>query len=236
MPHNRYYIDHPLNLFDNVSFEEAEFNHMVKVMRVSVNEEIEIINGNGVLAKALIYSIEKKSVHATIQEIQKESKPKKSFIIAQALLKGASLDLICEKNAELGCDEIWLYTASLSEKDSISDNQIDRLNKVLIAATKQCGRLYLPKIVIFKNLKELIHFSKMPLFYGDVDPTSPKIKDAIEKESSLVFIIGPEKGFDKKEEELLKSSLAKGVSLHPNILRAETASIAASCLISNSFL
>jgi 16S rRNA U1498 N3-methylase RsmE len=58
MPHNRYYIDHPLNLFDNVTFEEAEFNHMVKVMRVCLNEEIEIINGNGTLAKALIYSIE----------------------------------------------------------------------------------------------------------------------------------------------------------------------------------
>lgn len=87
MPHNRYYIDHPLNLFDDVSFDEAEFNHMVKVMRVSLNEEIEIINGDGVLAKAIIRSIEKKSVHATIQEIKKESKPKKRLYYCSSSFK-----------------------------------------------------------------------------------------------------------------------------------------------------
>jgi len=47
----------------------------------------------------------------------------------------------------------------------------------------------------------------------------------------MVFVTGPEKGFSERELKLLDEK-AIGVRLHRNILRAETAPIAATCFFS----
>jgi 16S rRNA U1498 N3-methylase RsmE len=49
-------------------------------------------------------------------------------------------------------------------------------------------------------------------------------------EERVIFVTGPEKGFSDKELKWLDNH-GSGISLHKNILRAETAPIAAICLL-----
>jgi 16S rRNA (uracil1498-N3)-methyltransferase len=226
---NRFYI--------NDSFEESptidgsEFHHLVHVMRAQNGDEIELVNGHGVLASARIETIKKKSASLRILHREKQSKPSPSLISAIAILRMEKLDWAIEKATELGADAITLFPAEHSEKKQLSENQVERLRNISIAAMKQCGRLYLPAIAILSSLERVLELDAMALF-GDTDPKAPML-EAIPDSSPILFITGPEKGFSTSEDELLKQR-AKGVRLHMNILRAETAPIVALSLLSRT--
>lgn len=234
MPHYRFFKSGSLHVSDQITFTDEEYRHIVKVMRLEKGELLEIVNGNGFLAIAKITTIDKSSVKCLIQKIDHEKKEEKEFIIAQAIIKPSSLELICEKNAELGASEIWIFPADYSEKESLSDHQIDRISRHFISAIKQSGRLYLPKIRSFPSLDAILEELGYTFLFGDTTEKKEKIPQKLEM--TPVFIVGPEKGFSLDELSLLKKRGAKGVILSKNVLRAETASIAASTLLGVSLL
>lgn len=231
MPHNRFFSQNALDVGQKVYLDEDESHHAIKVMRLSIGDKIEIVDGKGHLAIARAVLIEKKTVVCEILSIETETEPPFKYIIAQGLLRHTSMELVCEKITELGAQALWIFSADLSEKETLSEHQIQRLYRHRLSALKQCGRLLLPEISFFSSLEELVRASPYPLFFGDIESGAPSLKEAI-KEKKAVFVVGPESGFSKKEEDLLKNHGAQGVSLHPLILRAETASLAASAQLS----
>lgn len=233
MPCYRFFVEAPLNISERVCISDSEHHHMTKVMRLKTGDEVELVNGKGILAKAVIESLSKERAECLIKESFFEEKHKRSFIIAQSILRGSSLEFIVEKNTELGAEAIWIFPATYSEKDSLSKNQLERLHKHTLSAMKQCGRLYLPEIRVLNSLSEILSLSSYDFFYGDIAPTAPKLQEPLlECKNTLVFFIGPEQGFHEKEIMTLKKANSRGVSLHYNILRAETASVVASTLLS----
>ncbi|MEI8300884.1 MAG: RsmE family RNA methyltransferase [Chlamydiota bacterium] len=239
MPHNRFFVDTSFTLDSHLTLPEEESYHIIKVMRLQVGESFELINGKGFLAEAKLESIGKKDLVCSISKLSFTEKPKNPWIIAQAFLKPSSLELLVEKNTELGMDQLWLFPAYYSEKSDLSSNQEKRLYAHRVSAIKQCGRLYLPTIRLFDSLEKLCEVATKTsshLFYGDIDPKAPKLLSCLYNKQLLtppIFFIGPEQGFYKKEELLLKKFNVQAVSLNPNILRAETASMTASALLAH---
>lgn len=224
MPAERFYIDQPLT--DTLTLEGTEFHHLAHVMRVRVGEEIELVNGRGALATATVLAITKHNATLSILSSSQSPLPEPRIILALPLMRLPKLELIIEKCTELGADAFWLYPAHHSDKDDLSPNQFERLTHIAISAMKQCGRLDLPPIKILAHFADLFGKPYTYLF-GDTRPDAPKITPG----EKNVFITGPEKGFSEKEVTLLEKS-AIGVRLNKNILRAETAPIAAVALLS----
>lgn len=223
MPAERFYIDAPL--FGTLQLDGPEFHHLAHVMRVRIGEEIELVNGRGSLAEAKVAAISKHAATLEILSTSETEMHEPRLILAIPLMRPAKLELVLEKCTELGADAFWLYPAQHSEKDDLSPNQLERLKYILISAMKQCGRLDLPHLRIFSRLEEIFGAPYVYLF-GDTRSDAKKMT-AKEK---VVFISGPEKGFSEKETKLLEKH-GVGVSLHKNILRAETAPIAATCFL-----
>lgn len=223
MPAERFYID--ADLSNAVALEGPEFHHLAHVMRIRVGEEIELVNGRGSLAKAKVLSITKHE--ATLQILSSSDSPIPSprITLAIPLMRPAKLELIIEKCTELGADAFLLYPAQHSEKDDLSSNQQDRLSHIAISAMKQCGRLDLPPIKILSRFEEIFTIPGIYLF-GDTRPAAKLVPT----EEPVIFITGPEKGFSEKELKELDQK-ATGVRLHKNVLRAETAPIAATCFL-----
>jgi len=163
-----------------------------------------------------------------LKEVLEET-PK--IILAQAIPRLNRLDFILEKGTELGMSEIWLYASEYGERKEFTEHQLERMRGVTIAAMKQCGRLHLPKIVMMPLLsKWAAPRTDYALFFGDVSSTAKYFmpSDLPNKSTTgLVFFIGPESGFSEKETILLKEFGSKGVKLHPNILRTDTAALTA---------
>ncbi len=220
MPADRFFTSQPLK--STLTLEGEEFHHLSKVMRVRIGETLEIVNGQGELAEAQLISSDKNSCQLKIIAHQTAPLPSHSLILALALTRPSSLEWTLEKGTELGVTEFWIFHGERSEKKEIAN--IQRLETIMINALKQCGRLYLPKIVLKPPLDQWEPPSGS-LFFGDISPQAPLLKGPFEK--TVLFFIGPEKGFSSEETELLMKFKAHPISLHTNILRAETAAIAA---------
>jgi 16S rRNA (uracil1498-N3)-methyltransferase len=223
MPADRFFAPSTLKT-PTLILEGEEFHHLAKVMRVRIGETIELVNGRGELATAEVISLDKKSASLKIVSHRAESAPQQTLMLAQALTRPSSLEWIIEKGTELGVSEFWLFPGERSEKKELSPSQIHRLEIIILNALKQCGRLFLPKIILKPSLT-IWNLPAGSLFFGDLSPQAPLLKGPFS--SSVVFFIGPEKGFSAAELETLAKFKAQGISLHTNILRAETAALTA---------
>lgn len=221
MPHNRFFTLDDLSEGQQVTLEGPEMHHL-SVMRPKVGEDIELVNGKNVLATACIESIEKKRIQLKVNQIERKEPTRPKVILAQALPQVAKLDFIIEKGTELNTDEFWLFPGVLSDKTDLTNNQRSRLDHLAISALKQCGRLDLPQIHILPALKDW-QKPEGNLFYGDPRGTMMAQKC----EGPTILFIGPEKGFNPSEIEILKNWNAQGIKLHENVLRTETAAVAA---------
>jgi 16S rRNA (uracil1498-N3)-methyltransferase len=236
MPAERYYFSDLLESGQNIAIKDQEFHHLVHVMRTQKNDVVEVVNGIGQLAQAIVLAIEKKQAVLSVSSVYTEQHPSKQIILAQGIPRQNRLELIIEKSIELGVTEIWLFPAAKSEKKDFSENQLERLNTLAVAAMKQCGRLFLPKFLQMPTLKKWTQHECLPIFFGDTNPDALPFLDlwkTLQPFQGAIFCIGPESGFTTEELAVLQKLKAVGTKLHPNILRTETAAITAVALMSH---
>lgn len=116
MPHNRFFIDAPLNKGDTVLLLDDEAHHLMRVMRTPAGAVVELVNGRCVLASARVVKMDKKSVWLLVEEQHTTPYPSTPIILCQALPRFNRLEFIVEKGTELGMTELWLFPGDLSEK------------------------------------------------------------------------------------------------------------------------
>lgn len=236
MPVERFYCPTELRLNETIDLVDQEFHHLAHVIRAEVGDSIEIVNGKGILAHATIETLQKRKAHLKIVSVSSGKPSSFKMILAQAMPRMMNrLDTVLEKATELGMDEIWLFPTQLGERKLLTTHRIERFSSITISAMKQCGRLFLPKVVMMPQLEEWKTLP-CPSFFGDLSPEAPLFKDKWknrEGQTGVLFFIGPESGFSDKEELELKRLGAAGVRLHRNILRTETAAIMACSLMSH---
>jgi 16S rRNA (uracil1498-N3)-methyltransferase len=234
MPHHRYYFDAFFQENETIVLANDEFHHLARVLRAKKGECVELVNGRGQIAQATVMELKKHVAELQIHRASEEITQKTPLILVQALTRMNHLEWTIEKGTELGVSAFWLFPGILSEKTLLSQTQCARLKHLVISAMKQCGRLDLPAIEI---KPPLLKWTALPgtLLFGDTVEQAPYLWDLplIKPLPAPIFIfIGPESGFDAKEHVFLQDSLyAKGVRLHSNILRTETAPLVALSLI-----
>ncbi|KAH9655547.1 16S rRNA (uracil(1498)-N(3))-methyltransferase [Citrus sinensis] len=142
-------------------------------------------------------------------------------------LKGGRADWLVEKCTELGAQSV---TPLLTEHSpSISENRVDRLERVILAATKQCQRLHemvLNPPMKIDGLLPLVSQSKLAFVaIAEATPLVTALSSS-RNESSGLIIVGPEGDFTEKEVNKIVEAGATAVGLGPHRLRVETATIA----------
>lgn len=236
MPAERYYYPEILEVNQTINLKDQEYHHLINVMRTRLGDEIEVVNGKGQLAHGILDSLGKKNAILFLKSVYTAERETKRIILAQGIPRQNRLEFIIEKGTELGMTEIWLFPAVKSEKKDFSENQLERLHGLAISAMKQCGRLYLPKIVVMPPLKQWENFEELSIFYGDTNPDATpfvSLWKTLKPTDNALFCIGPESGFPEEEIATLHKFKAYGVKLHPHILRTDTAAISALALLTH---
>lgn len=230
MPHNRYYSHLKLQPDIEILLEDKEHHHLKNVMKNTPGDIIDVVDGEGGLAKGKIIEVEKRSTTIYIQDVHRATQPTSKVVLAQAMTSMAHLDFILEKGSEIGIDEFWIFPTARSSKLFTLD-KINRFQSILVSSMKQCSRLFLPTIHRFESMKELPDTVDQR-YFGDVRENAKKRTESIS--GSFVLVIGPESGFTDKEVEWLEEHyFANGIKLSNNILRAETAAIAGAAILIN---
>lgn len=221
MPANRFFYPDQLIVGATITLKDSEHHHM-RVMRIEVGEEVEIINGMGTLGLAKVTAMMKDSTQLSLKEVQQNPSSKQQIVLVIPLMRPNKLEWIVEKGTELGASAFHFYAADFSEKMQLSTNQLERLHNLCLSALKQSGSLFIPNLELLPSLQRAL-IEDGTYYFGDTRETSKSILD-VQCGKRTVLITGPERGFSPAENELLGEK-AQGLMLSKNILRAETAPI-----------
>jgi len=214
-----------------------EAHHLRSVLRLAAGEEITLFDGTGNRFLARIDTISKTLVSATVISQGRSPLPKVRVELGQALLKGQKMELILQKITELGIDAIRPFFAEHGLQKIQTDSKIERWERIVLEACKQCDRAMPPRIHLPRKISELhneIPPYDLKLFFWEQESrqTLDEVLAGQEgKISSALFLVGPEGGFSAAEAAEAQAKGFLPVSLGSRILRAETATIAASAIL-----
>lgn len=218
-----------------LTIEGEEFYHAVNVLRIKENEEIIVCDNSGYEYIAKVDKINKKDVSATILEKRLSDTETSEYVtLICGFLKGDKTELVVQKAVELGVKKIVIFNSKYVSS-YMSDNKLNRLNKVSIESAKQCGRAIAPSIEYADTFEKALKFGESAtnkLFACEFAVSSEV--DLSKISGSTAIVVGSEGGFSKEESELASSMGYKTVFLGKRILRAETASIALVSIIMHS--
>lgn len=215
---------------DLVILNEEESKHCVKVLRHKLNDKIHLIDGLGGLFLCKI--LDDNFNQCKLQILKKEDIVERNFKLHIAISPIKNVDRFewfIEKATEIGIDEITPIVCNKTEKLKIKK---DRIQRILLSATKQSLNAKIPKFNEMINFKDFINFQKTNssfekfIAYCRVDITE-NLKSLYAKKSNSVIIIGPEGDFTENEVKYSLESGFKPVSLGLNRLRTETAGVIA---------
>ena len=156
----------------------------------------------------------------------------------QCLPKGQKLELIVQKNVELGVHGFYLITSKrciVDYKPKDIPKKLERLDRIAKEAAKQSKRDIIPKVHGILSLKETATMIKgydlFLVLYERENSEGLKARLAAFKGAKIAILIGPEGGLDQSEVDGLIQAGALSTTLGKRILRTETAGfVAVSCI------
>ncbi|NMM50047.1 RsmE family RNA methyltransferase [Marinigracilibium pacificum] len=208
---------------------ESEAVHCTKVLRKSVGDEINVIDGQGYLYTCVITNTSKKTCEVEIkhEEYFENNLPHINLLIAPT--KNAErIEWFAEKAVETGVSQITIILTDNTERKKFN---MDRLEKKIVSASKQARRFHIPTLVGPEKLENIFNISvnkNQQNFICYVEEHQPDhLYNKIEVGSDINILIGPEGDFSKEEYNLAIKSGYIPVSLGDFRLRTETAGLAA---------
>ena len=216
-----------------IVIEGEEFVHAKTVLRIEKGAEIVLLDNSGKEYYAIVDGIEKRSLSAHIVGVNDGDKePNEKICLLCGALKGDKTELVVQKATELGVFEIVVFNSEFCSA-FMSENKIERLNKVSKEASKQCLRSFAPKVYYYDKFKDaLAHANgyKNKLFACEFAQSSDVEISALC--GSTAIVVGSEGGFSQREFDLAKEEYNfLGITLGKRILRAETAAIATTAVV-----
>ena len=219
------------NLLSNLSSEQS---HYIKnVMRLKPGDTISLFNSINGEWRAKIVNHNKENTEFKVEKLIKSKKLENDLWLVFSPIKKNSLDMMIQKTTELGVQK---FIPILSERTIVREINITRLKKIIVEASEQSNRISVPKIESLQPLKFFL--DKFPnngsLIFCDINCQKSDLKNILIKKNKgpVCILIGPEGDFSEKEKQLIiEKKEIFSLSLADNLLRAETAAIAAVTIV-----
>ena len=218
----------------NLELLESDYHHIKNVMRMKITDKIKVVY-ESVTYLCEITDIE--DVKFKIISEEKSNNDNVKISIAFGLIKEQKLDYLFQKGTEIGISEfipVNMIRSVVKIDSNKEDKKLDRWNKILKEASEQSFRSNIPNLTNIKNIKDFINLDFDLKLICSLNENTQNIKKILQKNNKydkILLVVGPEGGFDLKEENLLIQNGFKSISLGDTVLRAETAPIVASSMI-----
>lgn len=212
---------------------EEEAQHAVRVLRMEMGDEMMLMDGQGTFYRAEVAETTKKRCLYNIKEVLPQQRQWPGHLhLAMAPTKNMDrTEWLAEKATEIGMDELTFLRCKFSERTVIKTERID---KILIAATKQSHKAWKPVLndmVDFRRFVESVSDVKHKFIchcYDEPDLGVKRLlKDCLVKGEDALVLVGPEGDFSVDEVRLAEAAGFQSVSLGESRLRTETAALVA---------
>ena len=207
----------PLSATVTLSPEESEH---LRVLRASVGDAVTVFDGAGLEASGRILSLEAQVTLELGPPKPVSLEPPQSVTLAVALLKGDKLAEVVRGATELGVARVQLLITDHADAKDIGTQKLERLRRIALEASKQCGRGIVPEVLEPIKLRDL-ELNGVGLV---AHPRSTRLpRETVNWDSPVTVATGPEGGFSSLEITALERLGFMTVTLGRRILRAETA-------------
>ncbi len=219
----RFITDHPITE-NTARITGDELHHLRNVNRAKPGDIIEIIDGQGTLCIGEIRSIKNSEALADIKEIERIPSSSPQIIIAPSLLKQQSMNLMIEKLAEQGVDEIRPLIFRRTD-DTYHSSRLSKWQRIAFQALKVNKRLWVTRVFAPVTIEEL------PDLLDELNITSRVLLDIEGKEHEqfpsfpkpALAVIGPPGGIMEEERARLIKQGFSPFKINDCILKTETA-------------
>ncbi|MGF1578511.1 MAG: RsmE family RNA methyltransferase [Gemmataceae bacterium] len=227
----RFYTNCPLTPGSFV-LQGPEAHHLAQVCRIRAGEEVVLFNGDGAEYPAVVLSAQRKAV--TLEVLRREPADRELGFwleVAAPLPKGDRAQFLIEKLTEIGVSR---FVPLQTERSVVlpRDAKLEKLQRYVLEASKQCRRNVLMEIASLTKLSEycrqLHQEARILVAHPSTQNDSSVLLSRLRHEDRpkrLSLVFGPEGGFTDDEIQSVVSAGCQLVDLGPRILRVETAAV-----------
>jgi 16S rRNA (uracil1498-N3)-methyltransferase len=206
-----------------------EARHLTRVLRVEAGQKFEISDNASAYLAEVVEARGERVVFRVGEPIESPRLPL-AITLCAALIKFDRFEWIVEKATELGVEAIVPVETARSEKGlfEAARKRSERWERIARESSQQSRRVRLPEILPAARFDAALRTeAEIRLFLEE--NTAPPLLGALPPApaATAALLLGPEGGWTDRERDLAAASGWRAVSLGPQVLRAETAAVAA---------
>lgn len=213
---------------------EEESKHCVRVLRMTVGDELHLTDGKGNMYRCKVVSDNVKRCEVEVVESWPEYE-RMSYGLTMCVAPTKNIDRFewfLEKATEIGISEVYPLECDHSERRQI---KLEREEKVITAAVKQSLKAYHPVLHDLTSVRDIIamdfegekYIAHCDSSFGE----RPYLGNLVKKGANTLILIGPEGDFSKEEINFALQNGFKAISLGRERLRTETAAVVATTVV-----
>ena len=212
-----------------------------RVLRLEPGARIVVLPGDGRAFAVEITELAKRSATGSVvAEIDAPPLPAVHLTLHPCSLKADKFEWVLQKGTELG---VARFVPVISERSVVRPaaallRKYERWQAILREAAEQCGRATLPALAEPLSWVEAVAAptdeKALKLLPWEENRDGPSLFGALQQfpqRHTVHLLIGPEGGLTADEVAAARVAGWQTVSLGPNVLRAETASLAATAVV-----
>lgn len=222
---------------NRAELEGDNARHLTQVLRVEAGQIYEITDNNKIYL-AEVELARKQRVVFRILEALPDPEALAPITLLVALIKFDRIELLLEKATELGVGRIQFFGAERSERglEQGAEKRLARWRRIVLESSQQSRRVRMPELAAPVSYRDVLKLEATHRLFLDEERTGSPILDAvasISRPSSVALLVGPEGGWTQHEREEARDAGWTVVSLGPQVLRTETAAMAALAVVNS---
>jgi 16S rRNA (uracil1498-N3)-methyltransferase len=215
--------------------------HVKRVLRAEAGQRYEISDGRSAWLAEITEARNDRVVFLALEPVGSPAAPVTIAVLA-ALVKFDRFEWMIEKATELGVERIVPVETARSEKGlfEASRKRLERWNRIARESGQQARRLRPPEVAGALRFEAALAEPGDFRYFLEEAPGAPALlrtlPPAREASARVLVLAGPEGGWTDGERERAAAAAWQPVSLGPQILRAETAVMAAAAILVNAWM
>ncbi|HEV2689542.1 MAG TPA: RsmE family RNA methyltransferase, partial [Bryobacteraceae bacterium] len=210
-------------------------HHLTRVLRVEAGQKLEISDNQNVYLAEVQAARKDLVSFAIIQQLEVAVPCPRLYLLA-TLIKFEHFEWMLEKATELGVERVTPVETERSEKglSQAAGKRLARWKRIAREASEQSRRARLPEIGPATPLESALREPatyRYALEEAEARPILSALPVARRHDDQVALLAGPEGGWTERERAMIHAVNWTPVSLGKNILRAETAAIAALAIL-----
>ena len=223
----RFYVNCPLAP-GLVRLEGPEAHHLATVCRARAGDRVCLFNGDGREYPAEVVAVARRGVALRVVAVEEPARERGFRLeVAAPLPKGDRAQMLVEKLTELG---VTAFVPLRTRRSVVHprETRLDKLQRHVIEASKQCGRNVLLKVEPLTDWEAHCRRGDLPSLRILAHPGAATVRWPGGGDAALA--VGPEGGLTEEEVGQARTAGWQLTGLGPLTLRVETAALTLAAL------